>query len=153
HYETRCAHATLQRRIFKKSSLQRMHCTAARNALDGCDLAALGLHTQHQTGGNDAVIEQNRAGAAIAIITALFGTGQSQDVAQAFEQALARLAKELLRFAVNGGLNASGGWHSFSWSSAPLEPQLPTRGALERPPGGFDIPPCRACPKSAAPPG
>ena len=66
-----------------------------------------GLHAQHQAGGHDAAVHDDGAGAAVAVVAAFLGAGQAEDVAQALEQALARLAEKLLRLAVDGGLNAN----------------------------------------------
>ena len=49
---------------------------------------------QHQAGVDDAAVEDHGAGAAVAVVAAFLGAGQPDDVAQAFEQALARLAEK-----------------------------------------------------------
>ena len=55
-------------------------------ALDRDDLAAVGLDRQHEARVDDAVVEPDRARAALAHEAALLGAGQAQVVAQRVEQ-------------------------------------------------------------------
>src|SRR5262249_38704858 len=88
-----------------------MQLAAARDPFNGGDLASLCLHAQHQAGGNNAVVHQHGACSAVAVVAALLAAGQTENVAQAFEQALARLAQELLRLAIDSGLDTNFGAH------------------------------------------
>ena len=91
----------------RNDALQRMQFAALRDAFDGGDAAALGLDAQHQARGHDAAVQDDGAGAAIAVVAALLGAGQAENVAQALEQALPRLAQKFLRLAVDRGLDAN----------------------------------------------
>src|SRR5439155_17769338 len=94
----------------------------AGDAFDRCDLGALGFDAQHEARVHDAAIEHDRACAAIAVVTALFGARQANDVAQALEQALAGLAEKLFGLAVDCGPDMSSGLHghcvSLAWRTA-----------------------------------
>src|SRR5581483_12061587 len=95
------ADAALQRRLLKKRLLQRVQPRRRGDALDRRDLGALRLGTEHAAGVDDAAVHDHAAGAAVAVIAALFGTRQPQLVAQYFEQALTGLAEEVDRFPVD----------------------------------------------------
>ena len=62
-----------------------------REALDGGDLVAVGLHREHQAGSHRFAIEQHRAGAADAVLAAGMGAVEQEILAQRIEQRLARL--------------------------------------------------------------
>jgi hypothetical protein len=89
--------------------MQKPHCTApfSRNAdwrrlsrppcgeaLDGGQAGAVGLGGEHEARVDDALVEANRAGAALAHEAALLGAGQVQLVAQHFEQRVVWLDAE-----------------------------------------------------------
>src|SRR5262249_58772712 len=59
--------------------------------LDGDDLGALGLHRKDQASPHRLAIEQDRAGAAHAVLAAHMGAGEAQLVAQAVDERHARL--------------------------------------------------------------
>src|SRR5581483_6941554 len=56
-----------------------------------------------QAGADQATIDRDRAGAAIAGGAAFLGTGEAERVAQCVEHGLVRLAQKLHRLAVDGG--------------------------------------------------
>lgn len=92
--------------MFEEGLLEGVELIAAGETFDGADLAALDFHAEDETGGDDAAVEFDRAGAAVAIAAALFGAREADDIAEAFEERLARFAEELDGFVVDGGLNA-----------------------------------------------
>jgi len=105
HQEARRTDAALQRPELEELLLQRMQVIALRHALDGGDPAALGLGRQHQAGADQAVVDGDGAGAAIAGAATFLAAGQSERPAQHVEQALVGVAEELLRLAVDRGGN------------------------------------------------
>ena len=66
-------------------------------ALDRRHLRVLGLDRQHQAAANGFAVEQDRAGAADAMLAAEMCAGEPQLVAQRVGQALARLDLKQLR--------------------------------------------------------
>src|SRR5260221_12089015 len=106
-----------------------MKIAAAGDAFDGGDLAAFGFHTQHQAGGDDAAVEQDRAGAAITVVATLLGAGKRENVAQALEKALAWLAEKLGRLLVDGGSHVDFIRH-VRWTPSPWPAPLRARAAL-----------------------
>jgi hypothetical protein len=73
-------------------------------ALNGLDVLAFGLDSEDEAGGDDAAVHVHGAGAAVAVITALFRAGEPDYISQALEEALPGFAEELDVFAVNGRL-------------------------------------------------
>ncbi len=109
--EAWCADAALQGGVFEKGFLDGVEFVAAGDAFDGGDLAALGFDAEDEAGGDEAAIESDGAGAAVAIVAALFGAGHVQGVAEDFKKALARFAEEVSFFAVDGGVDVRFGLH------------------------------------------
>src|SRR5258708_5074053 len=69
--------------IVAERLLQRMQCLRVdRDALDGHDLVAVGLHREHQARPRRIAVEQNRAGAAHAVLAAEMGAGEAELMAQ-----------------------------------------------------------------------
>src|SRR6185295_2424933 len=99
------ADTALQGGAFQESPLDGVQLAALCDPLDGGYGGSFGLHGKHQAGGHDSIVHDDRAGAAIAVVATLLGAGKAEDIAQALQQALPRLAKELPRFAVDGGSN------------------------------------------------
>ena len=77
-----------------------------RQALDGGDGVSVGLHREHQAGAHRRAVDQHGAGAADAVLAAGMRAGQQQLVAQAVEQARARLDLDRACFSVDGQFNA-----------------------------------------------
>src|SRR5690606_1931567 len=71
------------------------------HALDGLELAAVHLRTEHETGADQPAIEFDAAGAAVARAAAFLGAGQAQAVAQHVKQRLIRFAHILNSIAVD----------------------------------------------------
>src|SRR6185437_10839112 len=82
------------------------------------DAAAFGFDAEHQAGSYHPVVEHHRAGATVAVVAAFLGAGQANNIAQAFEQALARLAQKFLRLTVDNGLDANFRGHRYFASLA-----------------------------------
>ena len=112
--EAGSADAALQGGVFQESLLYGMQAIGGGYALNGVDLRALGLNAQHQAGGYDAPVQVDGAGAAVAVVAALFGAGHADDVAQAFQQALPRFAEEIGLVAVDGGAYVYKSGHCYS---------------------------------------
>ena len=72
-----------------------------REAFDGRDLVAVGLHREHQAGPHRLAIEQHRAGAADAVLAAGMGADQEQILAHGVEQRLARFDVDVARATVH----------------------------------------------------
>ena len=108
--------------------VQMPHCSAAisrnfccsgcsfsplRHALDGADLVALRFDREHQAGADQAIVERDRAGAAIAGGAAFLGAGERQRPAQRVEHGVDRLAEEFHRLAVDGRGDVNFGHESY----------------------------------------
>ena len=76
--------------------LQRMQLVAVRQAFDGADRAALGLHREHQAGAHRLAVDQHRAGAADAVLAADMRAGQAAIVADRVDQRAARLHADVI---------------------------------------------------------
>ena len=63
----------MQGGVFEKGFLNGVEFVAAGDAFDGCDLAAFGFYTEDEAGSNEASIESDGAGTAVAIVAAFFG--------------------------------------------------------------------------------
>jgi hypothetical protein len=81
--------------------LHRMGPTVLCQSLDRGDLATVLHHRQGQAGIDALAVDQHRAGAALAAVAPLLGTGQSELVAQRVEQADAWLDQQLVFGAVD----------------------------------------------------
>ena len=60
---------------------------AGRDALDGGDLMAVGLHREHQAGARRASVEEDRAGAADAVFAAEMRAGEAELMAEEIGEA------------------------------------------------------------------
>src|SRR5262249_51915698 len=105
HDEAGRADAALQSRLFEKLLLQGMQPLRRRHALDRRHRPALHLDGEHQARIDEPAVEHHVAGAAVAVVATLFGAGEAQLVAQDVQETLPRLAEEIRRLAVDGGLN------------------------------------------------
>jgi hypothetical protein len=79
-----------------------MQAVLRRDAFDGRDALAFDLGGHDEATVDEPPVENDVARAAVAIVAAFLRAGQLQLVAQRFEEAHARLAKELGRSAVDG---------------------------------------------------
>ncbi len=91
HQEARRAEAALQAVVLDEGALQRVQRIAVREALDGADPAAIGLHGEHQAGAHRLAVDQHRAGAADAMLAADMRAGLAAVVADRVDQRAARL--------------------------------------------------------------
>ena len=78
--------AALEAVVLEEGLLQRVQLVAVGQALDGGDLGAVGGDREHQAGVDAAAVEQDGAGAALAVVAALLGAGQIEVLAQGVEQ-------------------------------------------------------------------
>src|SRR6184192_2543747 len=79
--EARRADAALKRRMLEESLLQRMQRLALGHALDRLDAPAADLAAQHEAGTDQAAVERDAAGAAVAGGAAFLAAGEVQGVA------------------------------------------------------------------------
>ena len=93
----------LQSGAFEETFLNFLQVSATREALDRFDLRAVGLNSQHDAAIDRYTVHDHGAGAAVAVIATFFGAGQSQVLAEHFQQAVAGLAQKLRYFAVDRG--------------------------------------------------
>ena len=102
HQEAGRAEAALQAVRLPERLLQRVELAGPRRQpLDRRQLAAVGLHGEHQAGAHRLAVEQDRAGAAHAVLAADVGAGQAQLVAQEVGEQQARLDLALVGRAVD----------------------------------------------------
>ena len=66
--------------------MQRREVGVVGEPFDGYDLGALGLHGEHEAGAHRRAIDDNRAGAAHAVLAADMGASEPQMMAQAIGQ-------------------------------------------------------------------
>src|SRR5216683_309189 len=78
-----------------------MQLSGLRQPLDGADLGALRLHRQHDAGPRGLAVEQDRAGAADAVLAARVGPGKAEILAEEVDQQLARLGAPSVHLAVD----------------------------------------------------
>src|SRR6185436_12850237 len=95
HDHPRRTEAALRAAKLGELLLQRM-----LDSFDGDDLAAVGLHPEHETRIERLAVNQDGAGAAVAHVAALFRAGEAGLVAQRVEQAAVGLELQLARLAV-----------------------------------------------------
>ncbi len=77
--------------MLAKRFLQRREIGVVGQPFDGNDLGALGLNRQHEAGTHGRAIDNDRAGAAHAVLAADMGSGEPQMVAQAIRERQPRL--------------------------------------------------------------
>ena len=95
------ADPALQGGIFKETLLQGMQPGVDCDSLNRGDLCPFGFDGQNQTAIDRQTVQEHGTCSAVAVVAAFLGTGEPERVAQHIKQALARLAKELSRFAVD----------------------------------------------------
>ena len=87
--------------------LHRMQCVGRAEALDGRDLVPVVHQGQAQAGIHAPAIHVHRARAALAVITALLRSGESNGLAEAIEQRRSRIDAKLVLLAID----AQRDWH------------------------------------------
>ena len=97
HHHARRAEAALQAVLLQEAVLDRVELAVLLQALDGRDLAAVGLHGEHGAGLHGHAVEQHRAGAAVGGVAADVGAGEAQVLAEQVDQQQARLDLRLAR--------------------------------------------------------
>ena len=78
-----------------------MQRVAAREALDGGDLRAVLHHRESEARIDPPAIDQDRAGAALAVVAALLGPGEIEMQAQQVEQRRPRRDREFVLDAID----------------------------------------------------
>jgi hypothetical protein len=76
-----------------------------RDAFNGRDSFAVHFHAQHQTRIHQHAVEDDAARAAVAVVAAFLCACQIQNIAQHFEQTLARLTQKFHALSIYFGLN------------------------------------------------
>ena len=102
HQKARRAEAALQSVVLDERLLQRVQLVAVRQALDGADLASLGLHREHQARAHRFAVDQHRAGAADAVLAADMGPGLAAIVADGIDQGAPRIDAHAVTASVDG---------------------------------------------------
>ena len=82
--------------------LHRMQLVAIRQPFDGADLLAIGLHGEHQAGAHRLAVDDDRAGAADAVLAADMGAGLPAILADGVSQCAPRLDADRVVAAVDG---------------------------------------------------
>jgi hypothetical protein len=85
HDEARRADAALQRRVFEEASAAAGAAHALGDPLDRGRSRPFGLDAEHQAGVHQLAVEDDVAGAAVAVVAAFLGAGQAQLIAQHIE--------------------------------------------------------------------
>ncbi len=97
------AEAALQAIMGNKRLLHRMKPIALRHAFDRQDVSAVVTDRKRQAGIDPPSVDDDRAGAALAAVAALLGSGQMQAFAKKIEQRDARIVElDRSRDAVHG---------------------------------------------------
>src|SRR5215831_15471718 len=90
HHEARRTEAALDRSCLHECFLNRVGHSIAAEALDGHDLVAIRLRTQHEARTDEQVVQEDGARATLALLAGVLGPGQPEALPQDVEQALAR---------------------------------------------------------------
>jgi hypothetical protein len=72
----------LQPVVLVEGLLKRVELAILGEALNGTKFCAVGLHRQHNTGTNGLTVEENRTGAADAVLAPDMGASEPQILAQ-----------------------------------------------------------------------
>ena len=102
HDHPRGAEAALEAVLVPERLLERMEGGAVGHALDGPDLAAVGLDGEHRARLGALAVDVDGARAAVARVAADVGAGQPEVVAQEVDEQEARLDVGLVGLAVDG---------------------------------------------------
>src|SRR5262249_31584530 len=99
----RRAEAALEAMVFMEGLLQGMQLVGrGRDALDGENIMAVRLHREHQAGTRRAIIEEDGACPANAVLAAEMGAGEAELVPDAISQRPGDLALFFVPLAVDG---------------------------------------------------
>ena len=93
HDLTRRAIAALKAVMVDEGRLHRVQRVAGGEALDGGDFGAVEGDGEGQAGVDPPVVDQHRAGAALAAVAAFLGAGQGHALAQEVEQGHPRVVE------------------------------------------------------------
>jgi hypothetical protein len=101
HQEARRAVAALQSKIAVEGDLQRRERSVrCRQAFNGIDAFAVGLHRQHQARANRLAVHSDRACTAYSVLAADMRSGRTDLVANKIGQQHTRLGKAFHRLAI-----------------------------------------------------
>jgi len=89
--------------------LQRVHPVRRAEALNGGDVGPVERQRELEAGIHTFAVDQYRAGAALAMVTALFRAGQFEIAAEQIEQGLPGMDIEIVRGAVDRQGQGTGG--------------------------------------------
>src|ERR1700722_18263545 len=107
HEHARSTEAALQRMELAKRILQYAQpLRVGRQALDGGDLCAIGLHREKQAGKHPVAVQKNGAGAAHAVFAAGMRAGEIKRFTQEIDQRQTRRHGRAARLAVDGEIDA-----------------------------------------------
>ena len=87
--------------MFQEGLLQGVESFRTGQALDSGNLSAVGFNSKYQAGINDSAIQGNSARTTIAVVAALLGASESEDVSKNFQQTLAGFAEEIYLVAID----------------------------------------------------
>jgi hypothetical protein len=108
---SRSADSALRSSALQETLLDRVQLLAfsrtAREPFNGSDDRSLSLQNGNQAGVHQLPVEQDRAGAALALAAAFLGAGQVEILAQYIEQTLDRRRAYSLLFVIDGELYVS----------------------------------------------
>ena len=76
HYESGCAETALQGAVFHERPLDGVQLGPVGQAFYGCHLVPIGLHAKGQARVNGLAIDDDGAGAAVAVAATFFGARQ-----------------------------------------------------------------------------
>src|SRR3954470_4848560 len=94
HDLARCAEAALETVMSDEGGLHWMKLVAARDAFDGEDVGAVMADGEREAGVDPLAVDENGAGAALAAIASLLGSGQMEALTQEIEQRDARIVED-----------------------------------------------------------
>jgi hypothetical protein len=114
HEQARGAETALQGMVLLKRLLQRMQRVALRQALDGHQLSAIGLHGEHETGTHGGTVIQDCTRPADAMFAAEMRAGEVQLLAQEIGQRHAHGGRAFVDRTVDGQVDATRCLHSVS---------------------------------------
>src|SRR5262249_23128973 len=97
--------------IFEKRFLQRMQAVRTNYSFDSFDFSTFRFHSENQTGIYQPAIQNNVAGATIAVVATFLGSSQFQFIAQNLEQSLEGLAKKFSPLAIDRSRHMNFSWH------------------------------------------
>src|SRR5512137_2023094 len=106
HQHARRAVAALGRAMVGEGGLEGMELGAVPEPLHGGDRSIAALHRRHQAGERQIAVEEDGAGAALAELAPVLGTGQSQVLAEHLEERLVRVDEDLAPLVVHGEYEA-----------------------------------------------